>query len=79
MIKPKYRIIKRPSAGIYCYFAQKKTLFMWIDLPMHSLCEYDGRPSCETPSHSLKLVEDYVDYVILKKHQRDIVVKEYYE
>ena len=79
MIKPKYRIIKRPSAGINCYIAQKKTLLGWVDLPNHSLCENDGRPSCETPSHSLKLVEDYVDYVILKKHQRDIVVKEYYE
>jgi len=73
MTKPRYRIIKRPYAKYDCYFAQKKTLFGWVDLPNHSLCE----PPCETPSHSLKMVEEYIEYVVLKKHQHDIVIKEY--
>ena len=65
----KYRIIKRPSAGTYCYFAQEKWLFGWVDLPTHSCSD------CETPSHSLELVEKYIENIVLKK--KDIVVKTY--
>lgn len=68
----KYRIIKRPSAGVYCYFAQKKVLWWWIDLPQHSLSEWKGRPACETPSHSQHLVEQYIENMLI-----DIVVKTY--
>jgi hypothetical protein len=69
-----YRIVKRPSAGTYCYFAQKKVLFWWVDLPTHSCSEWKGTPGCETPSHSQDLVEKYIECVIMHK---DIVVKTY--
>jgi hypothetical protein len=68
----RYRIVKRPSAGTYCYFAQKKVLFWWVDLPQHSLSEWKGLPSCETPSHSQELVERYIENILM-----DIVVKTY--
>ena len=67
-----YRIVKRPSAGTYCYFAQKKVLFWWVDLFQHSLSEWKGLPSCETPSHSQELVERYIENILM-----DIVVKTY--
>jgi hypothetical protein len=80
MTKPKYRIIKRQDGY---YYAQEKTLFWWSDLPTESFSSHNiGIPMCETPSHSLKFVENYMDYVALKRYQQDIhytVVKTYYE
>jgi hypothetical protein len=71
----KYRIVKRPGVGTYCYFAQEKWLWGWIDLPTHSVSAYYDTPACETPSHSQELVEKYIEHIVIK--QKDIVVKEY--
>lgn len=68
----KYRIVRRPGKT-YCYYAQKKVLWFWVDLPSHSLSSWKDKPPCETPSHSLKLVEDYIEHVA----QKEVVVKKY--
>jgi hypothetical protein len=70
----KYRIVERPGKT-YCYYAQKKVLWWWVDLPTHSLSAYRDTPACETPSHSQELVEKYIEHIVMKK--KDIVVKEY--
>lgn len=72
----KYRIVKRPGKR-YCYYAQKKVLFWWVDLPLHSLSGWEDTPACETPSHSLELVEKYIEHVVLKNPEKEIVVKTY--
>jgi hypothetical protein len=75
-LMPKYRIVKRPDAGTYCYFAQEKWLWGWVDLPQHSVSGRDEYPrGAETPSHSQELVENYIEHIARK--QKDIVVKEY--
>ena len=73
---PNYRIVKR-SGKTYCYYAQKKVLWWWVDLPMHSFSSAVDFDACETPSHSQELVEKYIEQVLLKKGQKEIVVKEY--
>jgi hypothetical protein len=71
----KYRIVKRNNHQTYCYFAQKKVLWWWVDLPTHSCSSYGDFECCETPSHNLNLVEKYIEQVMFKN--QDTVVKVY--
>jgi hypothetical protein len=72
----KYRIVKRNNNEIYCYFAQKKVLWWWVDLPQCSYSGWKDRPPCETPSHSQELVESYIECMIFK-NKDEVVVKVY--
>lgn len=71
----KYRIVHRPSSGLYCYFAQKKWFnLFWIDISGGSTSGGPGYPNgAENPSHSQELVEKYIEFFVMRPPQQTVV------
>jgi hypothetical protein len=83
----KYRIVSREDAQGLTYFAQVKFFdLFWKDLPFTSQSGTSNwKEGFETPSRTLKLVENYVEKLIKKetelrtKSSNQEIVKLYYD